>query len=151
MKKIYFQTEETVLTKKKGYIEVDDSYTQIYDNLSKLVFQMKSLVEVQLMFYLCTKATNEGYFYSNKLLFDNFRKFSTSHNGKEVTDMTLATAIKNLSDNKIIIKHAKGQYQLNPFLIWKDSISERENLISDLYENDGAPITKHKYLPIHEE
>jgi len=150
MKKIYFQTEETKITKKKGYIEVEDNYTQMYDNLSKLTFKMKSLVEIQLMFYLCTKSFNDGYFYSNQLLFNNFRKYTKVNDGKEVTDMTLATAIKNLSENKIIIKHAKGQYQLNPFLIWKDSLSEREELITDLYENDGDTITKTKYLPIHE-
>jgi hypothetical protein len=150
MKRLCFETEETKITRKKGYIEVDDNYTQIYDNLSKLTFKMKSLVEAQLMFYLCTKVSNEGYFYSNQLLYTNFKSFSKDAGGINITDRTIATAIKNLSENKIIIKHAKGQYQLNPFLIWKDSIADRSKLITDLCRSEGETFTEVKYLSFDE-
>lgn len=139
MKRYYFETEETKVTKKKGYIEIEENYTQVYDNLLKLTFNMKSITEIQLLFYLCTHSNDQGIFNNNQLLLENFNKESPS----TISRPTFYTALQNLCNNKIIIKLTKGQYQLNPLVIWRDSLSNREEHIIEILESDSI---KPKYL-----
>ncbi len=132
MKRIYFQTEEIKTVKKKGYVEIDDSYTQVYDCLFKIAFKMKSIVETQLLFYFCSKATEQGVFYTDDKSYKEFVKHAELNGGASISKVTYFSAIKNLLDNKVIVKIAKGQYQLNPFLLWKASSSERLEHIEEI-------------------
>lgn len=148
MKRIYFQTEEIKTVKKKGYVEVDDSYTQVYDCLFKLAFKMKSIVETQLLFYFCSKATEQGVFNTDDKSYKEFVKHAEINGGTSISKVTYFSAIKNLSENKIIVKLTKGQYQLNPMLLWKSTSSERiEHIeeimsISDKKEKDKYTLNK---------
>ncbi len=137
MKRLYYETEtETRTVKKKGYIEVDDKYTQIYDSLSKLTFKMKSLTEVQLMFFFCINSNDQGIFSSNDRSYLDFIKYTKENQGTEISKVTFFNSIKNLANNKIFIKVNRGQYHINPFLIWRDSINERTDAITLICESD---------------
>jgi hypothetical protein len=37
-----------------------------------------------------------------------------------------------MTDNKVLVKISKGVYQLNPLLIWNDSIESRKEIITDI-------------------
>lgn len=137
MKRLYYETEtETRTVKKKGYIEVDDQYTQIYDSLSRLTFKMKSLTEVQLMFFFCINSNDHGIFSSNERSYLDFIRYTKANQGAEISKVTFFNSIKNLADNKIFIKLNRGQYQLNPFLIWRDSLNERTDAITLICESE---------------
>ena len=137
MKRVYYEVEKKIETiSKKGYVEVDDSYTQMYDNMARLTYNMKSLVEVQLMFFFCVESNSSGVFSTDDRMFEKFIKHSEKNGGKAITKMTFFTAIKNLTNNKIFIKLNRGQYQLNPFLIWRDSLTERTDTIATICESE---------------
>ena len=94
MKRLYYETEtETRTVKKKGYIEVDDKYTQIYDSLSKLTFKMKSLTEVQLMFFFCINSNDQGIFSSNDRSYLDFIKYTKENQGTEISKVTFFNSI----------------------------------------------------------
>ena len=51
--------------------------------------------------------------------------------------MTFQRCLLNLVNAKIVIKLSRGQYQLNPFVIWKNTLSEREEHITEILESDS--------------
>lgn len=144
-KRIYFETFETKTVRKKGYVDVDDSYTQVYHCLFKLAFKMKSVVETQLLFYFCTKATNVGVFNTDDRSYKEFLKHSDANGGGTISRVTFTSAIKNLTENQILIKLARGQYQLNPFLLWKSSKEDRSEHIEEIMIIPDS-VQKNKYL-----
>jgi len=131
MKRIYFDKEETKITKTKGYIEIDDEYIQIYKSMFNLTSRLKSITDVQLMLYLAQISSDYNYFTSNDNLFNNF---NNSLVDKKITKMTFQRCLLNLIEAKIAVKIGKGQYQLNPFVIWKDALNEREKHITEILE-----------------
>jgi hypothetical protein len=143
MKRVYYEVEKKIETiSKKGYVEVDDNYTQMYDSLSKLSFKMKSLVENQFLFFACTHANDEGVFLSDERMFNRFNKYAEENGGKSVNRATFTRSIQNLTESKIFIKLNRGQYQLNPFLLWRDSVTERTNVLTTICESKD----KEKYM-----
>lgn len=143
-KRIYFQTEETKTVKKKGYIEIDDSYTQVYDCLAKLSFKMKSISESQILFFFFTKATENGVILTDERIFKEYLAFSKANGGVEISRVTFTTAIKNLTDAQILVKLSRGQYQLNPFILWKSSKDDRiDNIESIMKITDKSEQSKY--------
>lgn len=133
MKRIYFNTKEIITRERKGYIEVEDNYTQIYDNLFNLSLKMKSPTDFSLLLFACKKANKTGMFITDESFYKSYIKESKNN----ITRQTFTNSIKNLNLAKIFIKISRGSYQLNPILIWKDSVSNRENIIKDLYDDSS--------------
>lgn len=137
MKRLYFQTEEVITKTKKGYVEIEDSYTQVYDNLLSLSFKMKGATDTSLMFFLFKQSTKVGVFSTNQHLYDQFCTDSVKAGKLAVTRQAFNNSVRHLSDLKIIVRLSKGHYQLNPFLIWKDSSKEREYHIEQIMKSDN--------------
>jgi len=125
MKRLYTETEEIKITRKKTYVDIDDSYTQMYDSIGKLVVRCKSLHEINLMFFASVNSNANGYFSSNEDFYNKFNTHLKTNGGKTISRVSFTTTISNLVNNKILVKFSRGQYQLNPLLIWRDEIGKR--------------------------
>ena len=137
MKRIYFNKEETKITKIKGYVEVDDEYIQIYKSMFSLTGKLKSITDFQLILFLAQSSNDSNLFYSNDWLFNKFNKILETEFKITITRMTFQRCLLNLVNAKIVIKLSRSQYQLNPFVIWKDSLTEREEHITEILESES--------------
>jgi hypothetical protein len=54
-RRIYFQTEEITTVKKKGYIEIDEDFTQVYKSFNLIAPKIKSVWSWQLLFWIMAK------------------------------------------------------------------------------------------------
>ena len=142
-RRYYFEKEETVTKRVKGYVEIEDSYTQIYDNLSKVLPKLTSIVDVQFLFYACTISGTKGSFISDERLHNNFNEHLRTNGGEHISRYTLTKTIQHLLNNQIVVKLSKGSYQLNPLLIWRDKISERVETIDTIISD---PTIKQTFL-----
>jgi len=144
MKRLYTETEEIKITRKKSYIDVDDSYTQMYDSLADIIITCKSTHEINLMFYAAINSHN-GCFVSNEDFFTKFNTRLINKSGVGITRKTFTTALLNLVSNKILVKgESRGQYYLNPLLIWRDDLAKRTEQITEIIKL--PPVQKQKYL-----
>jgi len=79
---------------------------------------------------------------------DFFTKFNTrliNKSGVGITRKTFTTALLNLVSNKILVKgESRGQYYLNPLLIWRDDLAKRTEQITEIIKL--PPVQKQKYL-----
>lgn len=133
-KRIYFDKEEIKITKTKGYFELEEDYTQMYNSLFKLTGKMKSKVDFQLFTFLCSTASPQGMIYITHSFYELFNELNKENGAENITRTTFQNSVKNLTDSKILIKTGKGEYQLNPFYLWKDSIQKRKDITREIQQ-----------------
>lgn len=113
----------------KDYFKVDD-YTQVYDNM---IFLSKNLTatEIRLCLLFTKLSSEQNVFNTNDLFFKKCKKELSL----EFSKVTFYSAINKLEKEKILVKLQKGQYQVNPLLLWRASqVSKKElleNIIAD--------------------
>lgn len=130
MSRYYFKTEEKITKQKQGYVEIEDNYTQIYDNVLNLTLKLNSLLDIQILLYLTKNCNKQNVFNANALM---YQKLQNELN-KTFTERTFYNSLKTLSEAKLIIKLTKGQYQINPFAVWRESQKDRADVINAILE-----------------
>lgn len=127
-RRIYFQTEEITTVKKKGYIEIDEDFTQVYKSFNLIAPKIRSVWSWQLLFWIMANATTE----SNGVVLGNqaFEKFS-KHLTKPITSVTFYNCVKDLVDAGCLTKVGKGHYYLNPYIFWFADKASRVEFIQD--------------------
>jgi len=138
--RLYFETTETVTKIKKGWVEVDLDYTQIYLTLSNVVAKLNSLASVKLLFWAFHQISKENMFSFNQSKIIEFNKWLENNNSKPYNERTMYNALKELIENGIVIKWSNGSYQLNPKFIWTDSIEKRIEHLKQLGKFDSYEL-----------
>lgn len=143
MKRIYFEKKEVKITRVKGYMEYDTDFTQFYHSFQKLIVKFKSIAEVSVLFHYCMECDKGGMITTSEADYNKFIKKQEEIGGHPINRITFAKCIRNLTDNKIFIKVSRGVYQLNPMLIWNDSIEKRKEVIEDISHSELPIQTKY--------
>lgn len=138
MKRFYFKTQEKIITEKQGYVEFEENYTQIYDNVLTLTQHLNSLLDIQILLYLSKNSNKHNVFTTNEYLHNSIQK----ELNKTFTKQTFYNSIKTLANAKLIVKLTKGQYQINPLTIWRESQKERDEIIGAIIEGKEYPNYK---------
>lgn len=131
-KRIYFETEETVTKKSKGWIEVEEDFTQVYNQFWRMAVHMRSIITVKLMFWLLSHEANKlNGIGSGKIIFDRFNKDMESENVDPIALRTFHSSFEELIKLEVLTKVGKGHYYFNPYVFWKDGKKERIDFITD--------------------
>lgn len=130
--RIYYETEETITKKSKGWIEVEADFTQVYNQFWRIAAQLKSLTTVKLLFWLLSHEANKmNGISSGKIVFDKFNADLKSEGVDIVGLRTFHSAYEELITLEVLTKVGKGHYYFNPYLFWKDGKKERIVFITD--------------------
>jgi hypothetical protein len=143
MERIYFETEQTTITRSKGYIEYDTNFTQLYHSFQKVAAKFKSVSEMCILLHFCRVASSHGVITTSNRDYDIFIKEHLAMGGASVNRFTFSKAVKNMTDNKILVKVSKGIYQLNPLLIWNDSLQNRKEVITEIAQAEQPLRTQY--------
>lgn len=131
-KRIYYEDTQTTVTQKKGWIEVDTDFTQVYDCFSKISVKLKSITSVKLLFWLLSHEANKSNgINSGKSVYERFIKYLEAEGVEAVTERTFQNCFEELRSIEVITKVGRGQFYFNPYLFWRDDKSERVNFIVD--------------------
>jgi len=157
MKRIYYNTEETTTVTRKGYIELDEDFTQIYKSFSKLAPYIHNGTSWKLLIWLLANNNDSNGLLINKKTFEDFRAYLDNY-AILISRPTFDRCVNELKQAGIITKVGTGHYYLNPFLFWQDDKQKRMEFITD-EKKDGTfislnPMTinpvieRTKYIPI---
>lgn len=131
-KRIYFETTETTVKNKKGWIEIDTDFTQVYDCFGKIAIQLKSITSIKLLFWLLAHEVNKSNGFSSGIsVYDKFTKYLIKEGGVSITERTFFRCFDELEKAKAITKVGRAQWYFNPYVFWRDKKAERLNFITD--------------------
>lgn len=134
-KRIYFETEEVVTTKtkRKGWIEIELDYTQIYNNIASLILHINDKWAVRYLFWIIPQCNENNMIPHSTITIKQFQEW-LGKNGFDVIPSikTIRDAVTELVKNKIFIKYTNNSYQLNPLFIWSDETNKRIEHIKQL-------------------
>lgn len=131
-RRFYFETEETTVKKRRGWIEIEMDFTQIYDGISELSPYINSPTSWKLLFWLVTHEMNKSNVVStSKAIWEKFQKYLKSKCGEEcsVGYRTFNSAIEELVKANVLTKTGRGQYYFNPHIFWKHDKKNRLDFI----------------------
>lgn len=124
-KRLYFETEKTIVTKTKGWIDVEMDYIQVYKNVFYHTKNLKSKYGLQYLMWIMGKANDDNMIPHNEdLLIEFCNEFEDAPSLG-----TVRNAISELVKKKIFIKYTNSSYQLNPLIFWSDDTKKRLNHI----------------------
>lgn len=128
-KKISVKTEERVIKQTTKTVEIDFDFTQIYDCMYSLSFNIKSPISFQILFYLLKTMTSDNMINVSNDLYNRFIEEKLKHNSPEISRQSFYKCIKELKEAKIISQINRGQYFVNPYILWKDDKDKRVEYI----------------------
>ena len=140
-KRVYFETEDTIIKRKKGWFEIELDYTQIYNNIAPLIVKLKDKWAIKYLFWIIPQSNEENMLPHSEMIMKNFQEWLRSQNIEDVPSVkSIKDAVTELIKNKIFIKHGNNCYQLNPLFIWSDSTNKRIEHIKSLNEHTDVDI-----------
>lgn len=142
IKRIYYETEETKTTKKKGWMDIDMSYTQLYDCFNQISHKIKSGTSYEILFWVLANKTSESN--GMDLSAETHRQFCKHSEikdpGSSISYRTFTRCIKELYDAGALTKIDRGHYYANPNMFWKDELSKRSDML-ELEKKDGTYVS----------
>lgn len=127
-KRIYFQTEKTVVTKTKGWIDIETDYTQIYHNIFLHTKNLKSKYCLHYLLWIMTRLGKENMIPHNEYV---LQEFCNEFEDKPSIG-TVRNAITELIKAKLILKFSNTSYAMNPVVFWGEDINKRIEHIKHL-------------------
>ena len=142
VKRIYFDEETTVIKKRKGWIEIEMDFTQIYDCINDISPFINSPTSFKLMFYLLSnEAGKNNGIISSKDVYERFNKHQMSKVPEwKMTYRTFLNCMDELKNSKALTKVGRGHYYFNPHIAWKEDKNERLKFIQDEHK-DGNVVS----------
>jgi hypothetical protein len=137
-KRYFFQTEETVTTTRKGYIEIDEEFVQVYDCITRVSPFIKMGASYQLLLWLGTTMNPMNGITIAKKTFNDFNKhLKTDCENCEISARTFTRAVEELRKAGILTKAARSLYYINPHFFWKGTKNARINFLTEETKDGG--------------
>lgn len=131
-KRFFFEDTRTVITNRKGWVEVEMDFTQVYDCFSEICTQLKSVTAVKLLFWLLSHEANKSNgIRSGRAVYENFQKHLIDKQQQGVTERTFQNCFEELTSVKALTRVGKGMYYFNPYIFWRDDKNKRIEFITD--------------------
>jgi len=139
-RRVYFNTEQTTTVVRKGYIEIDEDFTQVYESFSYIAIKIHSGNSWKLLFWMLSNSSQENGIQVSNRSFEKFNKFIQDSGADVVSKPTYYRCIKELVESGAITQVGKGHYYMNPYAFWKEDKSKRINFITDELK-DGSSLS----------
>ena len=153
MRKVQFRTEETITRVKHGYIEIEDSYTQVYDSIFKAFAIVTTPSAMRLIMFYITDS-KDGKIRTSLAEYKRYLRILQDNGSEQLSEQAYYKAIKVLVEKGLLLATAtRGDYRLCPKLMWRGTISDRTELIQGKAEllHKSFPRTEEEALKIVEE
>ena len=129
-KRVFFETEEVVSKKKKGYIDVDMDYFQFYHKAFRHIASLSNVCSKDFILWVMTKVDERNGFTFNEKLFkefnDDLSKISTP---TSYAKTTLMAALRELIKKDMVIKDGRSLYRVNATMFWAGDDIERKKVL----------------------
>lgn len=139
-KKIFFNTQKITTVVQKGYIELDEDFTQVYKSFSGIAIKIDSGTSWKLLFWILSNSSSHNGVEVSNRTHALFNRFLSEKGCNEISKATYYRCITELSESGAITKVGKGHYYLNPYIFWQDDKNSRIKFIQDEM-TDGSYVS----------
>lgn len=134
MSRLYYETEEIVVKKKKGWVDIDSDFTQVYDCFADISKHINNPTSWKLLFWLLANESNKhNGFRTNASVRKKFNSYLTTNSikPKPIAKQTFYNALDELEKAKAITQVERGFYYFSAFIFWRNNKEERLQFIEN--------------------
>ncbi len=128
-RRIYYQTQETVTTHKKGWVELEIDFVQVFHKALTTMLKVQYLNSIKLMFFLLKKYPDDGLFEFNETLIEEFNQTLHQSGNQPIKRTQVEKYMTELTSLRLLIRVKRGSYHINPHAFWADALEERIELL----------------------
>lgn len=138
---LYVSTEETIVRRRQVVVQVEQSYVQLYKNIRAYTLAMAPGSPVDLMLFLITKMNENNGMHINREVKTEFIKSLP----KPITERSFYRLVKLLIKSNVLIPVTRGEYKMNPAIVWQGDVGTRMEHIRFL-EQGGVKLKPNEKL-----
>lgn len=138
---IYVQQEETFVRRRQTVIKVEASYVQLYKNIRAYTLALSPGSPIDMMLFFITKMNDNNGIQLNKTLIDEYIKSLPT----PITERTFYRTVKILTKNNVLLPISRGEYKMNPAIVWQGDVGTRMEHIKFL-EEGGVSLKPNEKL-----
>lgn len=138
---IFVQQEETFVRRRQTVIKVEASYVQLYKNIRNYTLSLSPGSPIDMMLFFITKMNDNNGVQVNKTVIEEYIKSLP----KPITERTFFRTVKTLINHKVLIPLSRGEYKMNPAIVWQGDIGTRMDHIKFL-EQGGINLKPNEEL-----
>lgn len=127
---IYVQQEETFVRRRQTVIKVEASYVQLYKNIRAYTLALAPGSPIDMMLFFITRMSDNNGVQINKTVVEEYSKSLP----KPITERTFYRTVKILIKNNVLVPLSRGEYKMNPAIVWQGDIGTRMEHIKFLEE-----------------
>src|SRR4051794_11849358 len=119
MIRLYYETDEIVVKKKKGWVEIDNDFTQVYDCFADISKHINNPTSWKLLFWLLANESNKhNGFRTDASVISKFNNYlgNNSIKRKSISRGTFYNALDELKEAKAITQVTRGFYYFSPYI-----------------------------------
>lgn len=133
-RRVYYEKEETKITKERGWMDIDMDYTQLYHCFTRISPKINSATTFKLLFWLLANKTNDSNGIDTSTeSFNQFNSYLSEVNKVDtsITYRTFMNCMTELKTSGALTQVGRGHYYANPNMFWQDSTKKRTILLSE--------------------
>lgn len=127
---IFVQQEETFVRRRQTVIKVEASYVQLYKNIRNYTLALSPGSPIDMMLFFITKMSDNNGVQVNKQVIQEY----IASLPKPITERTFFRTVKILINNNVLLPLSRGEYKMNPAIVWQGDIGTRLEHIKFLEE-----------------
>jgi len=138
---IFLQTEETIVRKRQILLKVEASYVQLYKNIRNYTLLMDPGSPIDLMLWMITKMNENNGISMNQTMIEEYNSTLL----KPLARKTFFRKLEILIRHNVIIRLGRGEYKMNPAIVWQSDMGTRMEHIK-LMEEGGIKLKPSEIL-----
>lgn len=138
---IFVQQEETFVRRRQTVIKVEASYVQLYKNIRNYTLALSPGSPIDMMLFFITKMSDNNGVQVNKQVIAEY----IASLPKPITERTFFRTVKTLINHNVLLPLSRGEYKMNPAIVWQGDIGTRLEHIKFL-EEGGMNIKPNEEL-----
>lgn len=129
------------MRRRQTVIKVEASYVQLYKNIRNYTLALSPGSSIDMMLFFITKMNDNNGVQVNKAIIQEY----IASLPKPITERTFFRTVKTLIKNNVLLPLSRGEYKMNPAIVWQGDMGTRLDHIKFL-EQGGLNLKPNEEL-----
>lgn len=131
-----YNLKETTTTTvvREAIVSVDTDFYQVYKSFFNLLARMNTAPEMTMLLHFIELGNKTNVVTISKNVYEEYKSLIIREGGNPISYPQYYNLLSKLVSNQLLVKLNRGQYHINPLVVWKGNKEERIDHIREIFE-----------------
>lgn len=129
-----YNLKETTTIVREAIVTIDTDFYQVYKSFFNLLARMNTAPEMTMLLHFIELGNKTNVVSVSRNVYEEYRALIIKEGGTPVSHPQYKNLLSKLVSNSLMIRTDRGQYHINPLVVWKGNKDERIEHIREIFE-----------------